>query len=127
MMRETTKSLRIYFIVIGVFNLFPVGSVLKIQSDLFLGISSSISIVFGFFYLYFGARLGVLIFKSSKLITNVLVTEIFYSIALFLYQLSSSGFQPVILIVLGIVLVVNLYLISNVNKLAKEKNTPLIE
>jgi len=119
-MKETIKSLRVYFIIVGIAQIYNIiKDIGALKSNIILGIIGIISLIFGLFYFYFGIKLKSLISESPKLIINFLIVQIVFSVlsSLLLFFVSS---QPYVLIFLLIGLLVNWYLISNVKRLAKE-------
>jgi len=119
-MRETIKSLRIYFIVIGIVQVYNIIKNFKaLQSNIILGLIGIISLIFGLLYFYFGIKLNSFITKSTGLIINFLIAQMVFSVlsSLFLFAATSP---VVVFISLLIGIGINLYLILNVKRLAKE-------
>ncbi|NQU82949.1 MAG: hypothetical protein HQ539_03295 [Parcubacteria group bacterium] len=119
-MQETTKSLRIYFFVVGALNLLYLVQTFNIDGDIITKIFGLITVVFTLLFVYFAIRLKKLLFESTKLIINFIITAMIFSIFSQIYNMITSGFSTLFFIFIFIDIAINFYLISNVKRLAKQ-------
>lgn len=121
-MQESVKSLKAYFIIIGILSLLSLGNVSVIGKNFGLGLIAVINILFSIIYIYFGLKLSDLLKKSSKLVTSILTIGIIYIVATGSYSIlfNQAAKQSNIIfwgnIVIGIL--INAYLIKNIKRLS---------
>ena len=122
-MRETVRSLRIYFIVVavagGAINLTALYSSTEILGTLIAMIGIGIAVA----YLYAGLCLRRLLAKSPSQITGVLIAGGAFLVFLLLLNVL-SGMQGGNLVRAIIGLLITWYLLTNVRRLAAELRPP---
>jgi hypothetical protein len=130
-MKETVRSLRIYFILSGLASLWF--GFLGLAVDLRAGISpatilaTAIGIVgvgLALAFLYVGASLSGLLRNSSHRIVILLYVSAAWAVLTSLLSLM-NGLQAGTIAVLAISLLILWYLLRNVRRLAAEAQTPL--
>jgi len=117
-MKESKKSLKWYFIVIGVLWLWNLSKIGIINGDVVLGIFLLISAIFGGIFLYIGVKLNELLNRSQKFIINFLLIELAFLVISGLYNIIKGSFVAVNIVSLIISVVITLYLIKNVKELS---------
>ena len=126
-MKETVRSLKLYFILCGIVGLLPViGQISQASANVFLGVFGLISLAFAVAYFYIGVSLQKLIVTSPNMIVNVLYANAAYSLLVFLLSLL-SGFNPAAAGITAFSLLVLWYLLVNVKRLAQEDKERLQE
>ena len=121
-MRETVRSLRIYFILSGLANLFVWASALRVglQSPGTIGvIVEVISIGLSLAFLYVGFSLAGLLRSSAGRIVTLLYISTGWTVFVCLLSLL-QGISPVGLVPLILALLILWYLLKNVRRLAAE-------
>jgi hypothetical protein len=121
-MRETVRSLRVYFILSGLAGLFVSGSALRVSlqgSAAIEAVLQAISIALSLAFLYVGFGLAGLLRTSPGRIVTILYASAGWSGFHFLLSLLRSGI-PFGLVTLLLVLVIVWYLLKNVQRLAAE-------
>jgi len=121
-MRETVRSLRIYFILSGLANLFVWASALRVslQSPSTIGvIVEVISIGLSLTFLYVGFSLAGLLRSSAGRIVTLLYVSTGWTVFVYLLSLL-QGISPVGLVPLILALLILWYLLKNVRRLSAE-------
>jgi len=113
-MKETVKSLKIYFILLGLYNLFRIGIV-------FLNLPKDITVLFlvfplliAFGYVYFGIFLQDILVKSPKKLSTFIYVTIGIQVLSFLLKLTDF-----FSLIIGIA--ISLYLLNNAKRLSTEE------
>ena len=123
-MRETVRSLRLYFVLTavlgGALNLVA----LQRPSGVVANVVSVVGIAFALAYLYLGLRLGRLLVTSPGQITAVLVAGAVFLVLLLALD-ALSGFQGGSLVQVVVGLLITWYLYVNVRRLAAESAKPV--
>ncbi|WP_297373915.1 hypothetical protein [Acidiferrobacter sp.] len=123
-MRETIRSLRAYFIVIGLISLLSSYGVLarglKPQGNGALLIGGVVGLGLSIMYLYMGVRLKFLLTNNLGLVRGVILAVMAIIVVNFLFHM--AGIEPGPLgaeaVITGIGLLINWYLLRNVLRLA---------
>lgn len=120
-MKETVKSLKLYFILSGILGLVGSTGLLALAS------TSPISAIFGIIgiafavgYFYVGVSLQKMLVTSPPTVSNLLYASIAYQVINFLIGLT-GGFQPSAAGILAFSLLITGYLLVNVKRLAGEE------
>jgi len=121
MMKETNKSLKYLFIIFGVFGLFSIGGISIISQYPILGIIDLINVIFGIVYIYIGVKLYDLMPDKNKYIINFLWIDLIFAILTNVYLLLIMGGVGYTIFNIAINVVITLYLINNINKLAENR------
>jgi len=125
-LRETTGSLKAYFIVIGLIGCIsqPIAFLFRSQTEGFNIYSTAISFLFSFAFLSIGILFRKLRIESPKIITAVVSANLGFAIVSFLLR-SINNIQGPPLIVQFLLLVVGFlivwYIIKSVNRLSLEE------
>ena len=120
-MKETNKSLKYLFIIFGVFGLFSIGGISIISQYPILGIIDLINVIFGIVYIYIGVKLYDLMPDKNKYIINFLWIDLIFAILTNVYLLLIMGGVGYTIFNIAINVVITLYLINNINKLAENR------
>lgn len=110
MMKETKKSLKIYFIAIGVLGILSGLGGLTAE-DILAKIISAIILILGILYLYYGIKTYDFLQKSPKILINFVIISVGIKVA--------SSFLTSEWIVAIISLLIGWYLIHNIKKLSR--------
>lgn len=111
-MKETKKSLKVYFIVIGVIGLAgSIFSLLASNNNVVNIILSVLNIILAGLFIAFGLKIDDFIKKSPKLLTNFVIT--FTALNAILYLLAGLYLLFIVVVLIG------WYLIRNIKNLAK--------
>ena len=129
-MRETVTSLRVYFIVVGVFivlstigpEAITLGSIANFREDVVAAGSAIIALGFGLAFIYFGLFLRRLLVHSVGTINVVLYASLAYLVLSYLYDLR-IGFHPASLVFLAVGLGIIWYLLRTVKRLSQEERS----
>ena len=123
-MRETVRSLRLYFVLTAVLG--GTVNVIALQRPIGLVAEtlSVLGIVFALAYLYLGLRLRRLLATSPRQITAVLIAGAVFLLLLLALD-ALSGFQGGTLAQVVLGLLVTWYLFVNVRRLAAESAKPV--
>lgn len=121
---ETRKSLKWYFIVIGILGFYWMAStIVNFDGSILSEISIALNMIFGGLFLYIGIDFGKMIGKSSKFIIHVLWASAAINVIGAIYEImvekSGMFFAGLLFIVL-----LNIYLIRNVERLSVQKDVP---
>jgi len=117
-MRETPRSLSIYFVIIGLLGLISnLGGMFQFKGDLVLVLLVLPGIGFSVAFLYFGFRLRSLLPASTQWVIRVLVASAIYWIILFLLT-PFAGIAEAVQLVIGLLII--FYLIRNIRRLSTE-------
>ena len=118
-MRETQRSLSIYFVVAGALGIVSAYmNLMSPESNVVAVVLMIPGIVFSGMDIYFGIRLKALLLNSANLIVWTLVASLIYLLALLVLIIAlgdASGGGPLIIGAL-----ITGYLIQNVRRLAQE-------
>lgn len=120
-MTETKKSLKWFFIVIGIIGLWNIAGFGAINGDIVMGIFLSISVISGGIFLYIGVKLDELLKKSQKFINKFLIAELAFLIIDGLYNITKGVLVGIQIFSLVIGVAITIYLINSVKRLAGEK------
>ena len=119
-MKESTGSLKAYFIFLGVvYSLDSIGSLAFVSQNIFLLVSWAFSLVFGTAYLYTGLSLRKLLVRSPHRINLVIYASLVQQFLSFIFKLIFIGLQPRDFISLSISVVIAVYLLFQVRRLSK--------
>jgi hypothetical protein len=121
-MRETVRSLRVYFILSGLSSLLFAGSVLSVSlqgSDMIGTVIMVICIGFSLVFLYVGVFLKGLLRSAAGRIVTLLYTSAGWTLFAFLLSLL-HGFSSGGLVILVVSLLIFWYLLRNVRRLAAQ-------
>jgi len=122
-MRESVRSIRVYFIVIACFygfrGIFAFAGSPVLVIDAIIGF---IGIAFGIAYLYIGIRLKQLLIESPKVINSVILLSMGVLVVSFLLGVL-SGMQASTGGPLIVGLLVTWYLLKNVKRLSSEERS----
>lgn len=118
-MKETSTSLRYYFIFIGILGLLNLSSIDIIKTDLISGILVILSIIFGLIFLYIGIKFSKLIATSSKNIIKILYISTGYYVLVLLISIYRNQGTTIatISVIIGILILV--YLVRNIKRIVK--------
>ena len=123
-MKETIRSLRAYFIVMGLISLLPSFGVLagglKPQGNGALVVGGIVGLGLSIMYLYMGVRLKSLLTNNPGFVKGVILAVMAVIVVNFLFHM--AGVEPGPLgaeaVITGIGLLINWYLLRNVSRLA---------
>lgn len=115
MMRETKKSLKIYFIVVGVLGILSGIGPIAINPDILIKVFGIITLVFAVMFFYYGIKLYDYLQNSPKTLINFVIIAL--AVQALLRLLSGQIIYVVGAILLG------WYLIYNVKKLSTQTAT----
>jgi hypothetical protein len=121
-MRETVRSLRLYFILSGLAGALISGSALRIYLQRNAAAEAAMramSVVLSLAFIYVGFRLSTLLRTSPGRVVAVLYASGGWTVAVFLVGFFRAG-RPVGLIGLLLVMLIVSYLLKNVQRLAEE-------
>ena len=114
MMRETKKSLKAYFIVVGVLGvLFGVGPIIVVP-DILFKIFSIITLVIAIMFFYYGIKLYDYLQRSPKTLVNFVIISL--SVYAILRLIVGQWIYVIGSILLG------WYLIHNIKKLSGQSD-----
>jgi hypothetical protein len=118
--RETIETLKLWFIVAGLLSLVSALQISDNGVNLLFGFQEIVQIVLGLITLYIGLDFKNLIRNSSKFIIYFLYAEIAYSILMAIISLTykTEGSSSINFGLIGGILI-QAYLISTINRLAK--------
>lgn len=117
-MKETIRSLSIYFVIAGLFGLIGnVAGLAQSRGNPLVVILLLPGVAVGGSYFYFGLRLRSLLVGSPRLVLGVLTASAVYLGLMFVLGLVTD---PTSCIQLGIGLLITGYLIVNVKRLSSE-------
>lgn len=116
-MQETKKSLKWWFLIIGIFGLWGIRNIGIIKEDILTGISLLIGAIFGGLFFYIGIKIEEMIIKSQKFIINVLFANLGFIAVSSLYSFLKGFPVAMIIIMVVIEVVITVYLIKNVKRL----------
>jgi hypothetical protein len=120
MLRETPRSLRLYFGIVAALSLlWGVRAIYLAGSSPLVVALSGANIVFGFLFAYITIRFTELLPRRPAFIRNVLAANLALAVIGFLLSLS-GGIQPGALFSLGIALLIYFYLVKSVTRLSAE-------
>ena len=120
MLKETPRSLRLYFGLVAAYMLLPVVIVIyRGGSSPLVFLLLATSIVFGLLFAYIALHFTELLPKRPAFIRNVLGANLPRAVIGFLLSLS-AGVQPGALFGLGIAPLIYFYLVKNVTRLSAE-------
>ncbi len=120
MLKETPRSLRLYFGIVAVFSLLPIVAVItQGRGSLLVLAITLVSAIFGALFAYIAIRFAELLRKNPKFITNVLIGNFALSIVGFGLSLM-GGLQPASLVRLLIAALIYFYLVKSVIRLSAE-------
>jgi len=117
MMRETKKSLKTYFILVGVFGILSGIVSIAISPDILIKVFGVVTLIFAVMFFYYGIKLYDYLQNSPKTLINFVIIALAINALLCLL----SG-QIIYVIVPGLV---SWYLIHNIKKLSTQ--TTVIE
>ncbi len=123
-MKESVRSLRTYFIVIGLLGLLPVYGLMVLASkaggNIALWVVAAVSLGIAVLYLYMGIRLKALLTDNPGLIKGVILAGAVIAILNFLAHVVNVEHGPLggVVISTGVALLVSWYLYANVSRLA---------
>ena len=119
-LRENLRSIKIFFILVGAFNLISLPSILFISENLMMGIMGIVNSIIGAIFVYIGIKLKDLIISSKQVIVNFLIIVFIIALVFNIYNVSINLLDiPALIFVVLVNIAVTLYLIKNVNKLSK--------
>ena len=121
-MRETVRSLRVYFILSGLAGALISGSALRVylqRSAVIEAVMQVTSIALSFAFIYVGFRLSSLLRASTGRIVAVLYASGSWTVIVFLIGLLRTGMPFGLLGLLSVLLII-WYLLKNVQRLAAE-------
>lgn len=122
-MKESKSSLKIFFILIGLYGLWGLNNITLIENNMTEGLLNIAEIIIGGIFLYIGFKLLDKFNKYSTLIKNMLLLSLGLDILQAVYYYSSgSANAPMILASLFLSIVVTLYLFKNITKLSGKKS-----
>lgn len=124
-MKETKKSLKFYFIIVGFLGLYNITSVSVIKTNIILGILCIMSVILSVVFLYLGVRLNTLIISSSKLIINFLYVMIVYIILVTIFLAIFVAVQTIAIASSAINALILIYLIKNIKRIILEETQQL--
>ena len=120
MLKETPKSLRLYFGIVSAFSLLSgIAALAQSRGSVVVIALSVASIVFGLLFGYVVVKLSELLLNRPSFIKSVLTTNFALSILVFLISLT-GGIQPGPLFRLGIATLIYFYLVKSVTRLSAE-------
>jgi hypothetical protein len=117
-MKETAKSLRAYFIIVGVLGVYMNATGLLALPGVLLMAIEGISLVFALAYLYFGAVLPSLLRAGTERIYVVLAANAAVTVVQALLLLVAPNVFALVICAVGIAICAYLYF--NVKRLAAE-------
>jgi hypothetical protein len=122
-MRETARSLRAYFVLVGVLSLgSAVSTFQSAESTGLEGIRALLGAVFGAGFLVAGIRLPRMLEGSTWFVKALLLANVTLQLALAAVLLL-AGASPATLVFPALYVAVSLYLIANVNRLGRERRS----
>lgn len=122
MIKETKKSLKIYFIIVGIFGIISGIFSIAISSEIFTIFLGVITLVVAVMFFYFGIKLHNYLQSSPKTLINFVVIALI--IHVILRVLNDQDNQIVYLfmtILLGLYLIRSIKKLSTHNNVAKDK------
>jgi len=120
MLKETPKSLRLYFGIIAAFYLLiGIAAIIRTAGTAFSSIYVLQNLVFGALFASITIRFESLLKNSPMFIKGVLTANLVLSLFWFVILLR-NGTQPATVIGLVVGLLIYFYLIKTVNRLSKE-------
>ena len=115
MMKETKKSLKIYFIIIGVLGILSGIKSIAINSDILIKFFGIVTLVFAIIFFYYGIKLYDYLQNSPRTLINFVIVAL--TIPTLLRLINGQFVYVVGAILLG------WYLIHNIKKLSIQTNT----
>ena len=121
-MRETPRSLSIYFVIVGLLGLVSnLAGIAQLRGNIFAVLLVLPGIGFSLVFLYFGFRLRHLLLTSAQQIMRVLVASAIYLAIIIILNLLGGGIREVV--PPGFGLLITWYLIRNVRRLSTDAQT----
>ena len=129
-MKETSTSLRYFFILIGILCLFSISDINLIKTDLISGTLSIASVILGLIFLYIGIKFNNLIATAPKNIIKFLYISTGYfivglAVLLFsAYRIQGFGLSGLSIAVISAVIqiLILIYLIRNIKRILRNIN-----
>ena len=120
-MKETVRSLKLYFILSGIIGIWgSIGQFVLASANPLFAVFGILSLIFAIAYFCMGVSLPKLILASPNVIFNLLYANAAYSVIVFLIGLT-GGFQPMAAGFLAFGLLIVWYLFVNVKRLSQEE------
>ncbi len=119
-MKETKKSLKIYFIVVAAFGFYSSFSLILANSDMETNLSGLVIFVLSSIFLYYGLKLYDYLENSPKTLINFV--KIVFGIDVLIYLLIGKVIHAVLMGLLAWYLVLNIKRLSNEIIEAKKEN-----
>ena len=123
MMKESKKSLKWYFIVIGIFGLLGISKISISQETLISGVLQIIYVILGGIFVYIGVKIDELLAKS-KFIINILFVNLGFTVINAVYAYSQGFFRNASAVSLIISISLTVYLLKSVKRLSAQPKTP---
>jgi len=123
-MKETIKSLRFYFLLIGITSVLSLTVFLDGVGGVVEQISAAINIIFGIIFIYISGVLKNIIKKKAKLIINVLIATLVYTFVKTAYWVffTPGGVKldawDTLSLIIPVLIII--YLIKNIKRLSDE-------
>ena len=121
MLKETSKSLRLYFGFVAAISFFYAAAVVA-QGDLspLVAVFSVVNLVFGVMFTYIVVKFRVLLYSRPAFIKKVLVANLMFSVVGFALSIP-EGLQLGPIVSLIVAVLIYLYLVKSVIRLSSEE------
>lgn len=119
-MKESVRSMAAYFILVALIGAYAnIRAILRSPNELFVIIPCAISALWALMFLYMGIRLRKLLVTSYSFLKIVLLISLGLLVIRFLLSLAVQAPMGLVTAVVGVLII--LYLLANVKRLAKEE------
>jgi hypothetical protein len=118
--RESIKSLKYLFIVLGAFGIFSFTGVGLISTKPILGLFSLVNGIFGIIEIYIGIKIKEIIRTKTTFIINFLWVYLAYAVINNLYYILTEENIGSTIFSLAVSIIITLYLVNSVKRLSKE-------
>ena len=124
-MRETVRSLAVYFIVVGVIGSASyIWAMVRTPQDVPLLVICLLGVLFSLVYLYMGVCLRRLLLQSPRFITTVLLISLCLVVVSFLLHLAQLTLVQAVISIAWVGIII--YLLFNVRRLSREERAKAV-